>query len=702
MIVEIGSSSGIPSDKDSVESGRRARVRKEFLHRFVDGKNFRETLTSWLEDLVEQNAGGPTFDSPFERIDLQKFDYALEGVPFQQLVRMPSSIYEPTSGAEVEGGNAFLALEDFMHASASSLWEAFWGEEEGHNIMPFYVSSLYERNLKFYPAEKVLAKGKTGKLCASAIMLKNPRHPQGKWDDVVELALLRPGYYDDDDNYPHLSLISDALFFALRVLIARSVSRSSVRTSLNYVFVLVLDSQYGSVVRVEGDLNKMDFDLINTNNVYKSAASWFKNYSRVAISPVERIWNKLGNANWGDVGALQALYATFHSIVQFAGMPKNAIEDLAAEHGSRLQARKVERNLTDKNNNNYDNKNNNNNTKMNMFQHRTASPEIVEVREEFTKVEYSRKPVKLEVGDIVLLEDSDSRNDSYRVNKVMSNNEIPYYVSSRVENPGEDLFLYAGPHPTQMEPAWEDMKLWYQVQRQTKVLSVMREKGVSSKYLPEIIASGRAIHPGSQCRKSSSSGCDHPWCGTPVLVTGPVGMNIVDLVKAGKFTADEAIKCCHNCLSALSSAGVRHGDIRPENIIRVKRSDLRGSFYYYVVIGWGHAILEERDRPAMNLHFSSTSALQEGKLCSASDAESLVYTLYFSSGGDLPELDSVEGALVWRENSWSRRLIQQKLGDISAVLKAFADYVDSLCGTPYPVDYEIWLRRLRLHVQEEE
>ncbi|CAA0837385.1 Protein kinase superfamily protein [Striga hermonthica] len=229
----------------------------------------------------------------------------------------------------------------------------------------------------------------------------------------------------------------------------------------------------------------------------------------------------------------------------------------------------------------------------------------------------------------------------------------------------------------------------------------MREKGVSSKYLPEIIASGRAVH-----RKSSSSGCDHPWCGTPVLVTRPVGMNIVDLVKAGRFTPDEAIRCCHDCLSALSSAsgsaGVRHGDIRPENIVRVKRSELKGSCYYYVLIGWGHAILEERDRPAMNLHFSSSSALQEGKLCSASDAESLVYTLYFSSGGDLPELDSVEGALIWRENLWSRRLIQQKLGDISAVLKAFADYVDSLCGTPYAVDYEIWLRRLRLHVNEEE
>jgi len=123
---------------------------------------------------------------------------------------------------------------------------------------------------------------------------------------------------------------------------------------------------------------------------------------------------------------------------------------------------------------------------------------------------------------------------------------------------------------------------------------------------------------------------------------------------------------------------------------------------YFVLIGWGHAILEDRDRPAMNLHFSSTYALQEGKLCSASDAESLVYMLYYSSGGAFPDLDSVEGALQWRETSWSRRLIQQKLGDVSTVLKAFADYVDSLCGTPYPMDYDIWLRRLRRNLREDD
>ncbi|KAI4348544.1 hypothetical protein L6164_009256 [Bauhinia variegata] len=104
----------------------------------------------------------------------------------------------------------------------------------------------------------------------------------------------------------------------------------------------------------------------------------------------------------------------------------------------------------------------------------------------------------------------------------------------------------------------------------------------------------------------------------------------------------------------------------------------------------------------MNLHFSSTYALQEAKLCSASDAESLVYMLYYSCGGAFPDLDSVEGALQWRETSWSRRLIQQLLGDISTVLKAFADYVDSLCGTPYPMDYDIWLRRLRRNIHQED
>ncbi|KAK6127162.1 hypothetical protein DH2020_039091 [Rehmannia glutinosa] len=614
--------------KSSVSSGGRAQDRKEFLHRFVDSEVLIAILMDWLEDIDEDNA----FDVPFELIDLQKFDYALEGVPFQQLIRMPSAIYASTSST-VEA-TAYRALEDFLHASVNGLWETFWGA--GNDLVPFYVSSLHDGNLRFYQAEQAIAKGKLGGLCASAIMLKNPRHPQGKWDDIIELALLRRDIGNlastEEDSKPPISAVGEALFFALRVLLTRSISRSNIPLSLNSVFVLLVDSQYGGVVKVEGDLNKLELDL---NNVYESAAAWIKNHSRIAISPVDKIWNKLGNANWGDIGALQVLYATFHSITQYAGMPKNTIEDLAADHSSRLQARRIERQLED--------------TRVNgngLFrsQHRTASPEIVEVQEESIKVDPT-KSLKLEVGSVLMLEDS-SWQKGYQIEE--------------------------------LEPAWEDMKLWYQVQRQTKVLSLMKQKGLSSKYLPELTASGRVVHPG-RCRKTSTGGnCDHPWCGTPVLVTSPVGRNIADMARVGQFSADEAIKCCHDCLSALSAAassGIRHGDIRPENVIYVK-SDMRQS--YYVLI-----------------------ALQEGKLCSASDAESLVYMLYFCSGADLPVLDSVEGALQWREASWSRRLIQQKLGDISAVLKAFADYVDSLCGTPYPVDYEIWLRRLKRQISED-
>ncbi|KAL3841114.1 hypothetical protein ACJIZ3_025705 [Penstemon smallii] len=669
--------------KSSISSGGRTQDRKEFLHRFVDSEILKANLTDWIEDIAEENVA-PAFDVPFELIDLQKFDYALEGVPFQQLIRMPSSIYASTSST-VEA-TAYLALEDFLHASVNGLWEAFWGQE--NDLLPFYISSLYDGNLRFYQAEKAIAKGKLGGLCATAIMLKNPRHPQGKWDDIIELALLRPDIGSlasvENESKPSLSIVAEALFFALRVLVARSISRSNIPLSLKSIFVLLVDSQYGGVIKVEGDLNKLEFDL---NNVYESAASWIKNHARIAISPVDKIWNKLGNANWGDIGALQVLYATFHSITQYAGVPKNSVEDLAADHSSRLQTRRIERQVGD--------------TRVNgdglfHLQHRTASPEIVEVQEESIEVD-AQRPVKLEVGSILLVEDSSWQN-VYQIDEIVNDGEILFYIASSVDDPGKAMFLYVGSHPSQLEPAYEDMKLWYQVQRQTKVLSIMKQKGLSCKYLPQISASGRVVHPGPCREPYSNSNCDHPWCGTPVLVTSPVGRTVADMVRAGTFGVDEAIRCCHDCLSALSataSAGIRHGDIRPENVVYVKSGV---SQPFYVLIGWGHAILEERDRAVLNLHFSSTSALQEGKLCPASDAESLVYMLYFSFGGDLPLLDSVEGALQWREMSWSRRLIQQKLGDISAVLKAFADYVDSLCGTPYPVDYEIWLRRLKRQI----
>lgn len=237
--------------------------------------------------------------------------------------------------------------------------------------------------------------------------------------------------------------------------------------------------------------------------------------------------------------------------------------------------------------------------------------------------------------------------------------------------------------------------MWYQVQRQTKVLNVMKQRGISSKYLPQLVDYGRVVHPGPCYKQSPGGRCNHPWCGTPVLVTSPVGEPLSTIItRDGVFTSEEALQCCHDILSALqsaASASIQHGDICPEHVMRVSDSQRHT---YYVLVDWGHAVLEDRDSPSINLQFSSTYALQEGKLCPASDAESLVYLLYHLCGGTHQQLESIEAALRWRERSWAKRRIQQQLGEVSALLKAFADYVDSLCSTPYPVDYEIWLKRL--------
>ncbi|XP_057492260.1 uncharacterized protein LOC130777850 [Actinidia eriantha] len=141
-------------------------------------------------------------------------------------------------------------------------------------------------------------------------------------------------------------------------------------------------------------------------------------------------------------------------------------------------------------------------------------------------------------------------------------------------------------------------------------------------------------------------------------------------------------------------AGVQHGDICPENVIRVDNKVRGAGSFLYILISWGRAVLEDKDSPALNLQFSSAHALQHGKLCPSSDAESLLYLVYFVCGGTTKELDSIESALQWRQRCWAKRVVQQQLGDVSPLLKAFTDYVDGLCGTPYPVDYDVWLKRL--------
>ncbi len=73
------------------------------------------------------------------------------------------------------------------------------------------------------------------------------------------------------------------------------------------------------------------------------------------------------------------------------------------------------------------------------------------------------------------------------------------------------------------------------------------------------------MHP-KPCLKESPIGrCDHPWCGTPMLMTHLVGQTFASMVEIeGWIFVDETFFYCHDCLSALRS--VILVEIQHENI----------------------------------------------------------------------------------------------------------------------------------------
>ena len=182
-----------------------------------------------------------------------------------------------------------------------------------------------------------------------------------------------------------------------------------------------------------------------------------------------------------------------------------------------------------------------------------------------------QETLKLEIGYVVLMDDAYIQK-GFQIDDILTDSDPPIFTSTPVEEPTKTYLLYVGSSPSHLEPAWEDMNSWYQVQRQTKVLTLMKQRGISSRYIPQMASSGRVIHPGA-CNKPNSNGnCGHPWCSTPILVTSPVGQTISNLIRNGLFGVEETLRCCHDCLSTLAaaaSAGIHHSDIRPENVIRV-------------------------------------------------------------------------------------------------------------------------------------
>ncbi|KAL5715698.1 hypothetical protein ACHQM5_017485 [Ranunculus cassubicifolius] len=560
----------------------------------------------------------------------------------------------------------YLALEDFLHVIADGLWATFWHDD---GPLPFSVSFPRCPGFKFYTVEQVMPRARLRSVCGAALVSKTGGDMHVQWDQVVQFTLFKEDIVQENNIFS-ASTICEALFYGFRILLCRSLSKFK-SASGDSVYLLILDPKFGGVIKLRGDLRKLELNSVNPCN---SVVEWIKVHAHVSISPVERIWNKLGNPNWGDLGTLQLLLATFYSIVQWTGPPRKSISKLAGDHSLRLEKRRMEMMPP-------------------TIEHWKQTREIVEADHEKS---LGKSCLKLKRGEILVLEDKHEQK-GYLIQDVTGEGNCLSYIAVSVENPNELLAVYVGSHPSILEPSWEGMSLWYHVQRQTKVLNMLKQEGISNNHLPEIVFSGRILHSGI-CRKQSPGGrCDHPWCGTPVLVTRPVGEPLSSLVaRKGALSSEEAIRCCRDCLAALRSASmanIQHGDICPQNIVCVSNG---GRSQRYVPVSWGRAVIEDKDSPAVNLQFSSTHALQLGKLCPASDAESLVYVLYFVCGGamHMQQQDSIESALLWRENCWADRYIQQQLGEVSALLKAFSDYVDSLCGTPYAVGYDIWLKRL--------
>lgn len=673
--------SGVSASSKSVPMSRKLfKGLKDYRKELVDLELFVQCLEDWVSENSFSDELDPmnmeqSFPAPFEIDELQKLDLALEGVLLQQLWRLPRSPYAPNYTKEDE----YLALEDFLHAIVKGLWRTFW-----HKSLPLpcFVSCPFRPGSKFYTIEKAISRGKLEELCGLALISRSERDSQVHWDQVMVFVLYKLDILAGDELRLSSRAICEALFYGFHILVSRSLGNSNTVNG-DSVFVLVLDSNYGGVVMLGGDLGKLES---TPSNPYQAAAEWIKNHSEICVSPVDKIWNKLGNPNWGDLGTLQIIMAIFYSFVQSNGPPRKSIDHLASGHHLRVQKRRMECGALE------------NDRALVPYQPASNQGEIAEVEEQEVP-SLRRHALHLEIkrGEMLLLDDQQQGPKSFQIQESLVGGNHFLYNAVSVDHPTELLSLYVGAHPSRLEPSWEDMSLWYLVQRQTKVLNTLKQQGVSSKYLPEIIASGRILHSGPCTKQSPGDRCDHPWCGTPVLVTRPVGEPLSSIVaRNGPFAAKEAVRCCRDCLAALRSAAmanIQHGDISSENVIRV--TDTHGSgVKLNILTSWGRAVLEDRDSPGINLQFSSSHALQHGKLCPSSDAESLVYLLYFICGGTMDPQDSIESALQWRERSWARRTIQTHLGEVSALLKAFADYVDGLCGTPYPVDYDIWLKRL--------
>lgn len=405
---------------------------KDYKRKLIDFEIFNQSLEDWVEENTSSHSTDeePNFPSPFPIDKLHELDLALEGVSFHQLFRMP---YSPFSDDLIE--DEFLALEDFFHAIVNGLWRTFWHKS---GPLPLFVSCPRHFGSKFYTVGKAISRGKVGELQGLGLISRAGGELQVRWDQVVQFALFKPNVLSEDGVKLSARVVSEALFYGLHLLISRSLSKISGMNNLDSVFILIFDSKYGGVVKLGGDLSRLD---INSANPYQSAVEWMRNYAEVCVSPVDRIWNKLGNANWGDLGTLQILLATFYSIIQWYGLPRKSIMSLASDHGLRLQRRWMECRVSE-----------NENTIVHFEPSSDHPGEIVELEQMDSHV-YRNQASRLKIrpGEILVVDDQRQGQKSFQVQgSLVGVNNSSLYTAVSIDYPAELLTLYVGAHVSKL------------------------------------------------------------------------------------------------------------------------------------------------------------------------------------------------------------------------------------------------------------
>lgn len=225
----------------------------------------------------------------------------------------------------------------------------FCSESHFDIILPAIRSSTRSLiNVKALVFDKVSSLEREAPLPGAAIVARNGSSGKGGrvlWDHVAAYVEVRADITGANSkslmSATSLEVIGRALFHGLLMLTSRSLAKKpSVHYNADTAYILLVNSRNGGVVRLKGDVSKLE---TNTDKVYERAAEWIKEQAQVTVCPLEQVWNRFGNANWGDIGAMQLLLAIFHSIEQCRGPPRNPLAEMAALHNGRVQRRLMKR-----------------------------------------------------------------------------------------------------------------------------------------------------------------------------------------------------------------------------------------------------------------------------------------------------------------------------------------------------------------------